>query len=169
MIRASRQEDAAAVLGIYGPVVESTPASFETEVPTENDIAGRMRASHLWLVHERESVVTGYAYAAPFHRRGAYRWSVEVSVYVDEGERGRGVGPLLVARLLEEMRERGFVNAFGGITLPNDASVRLFEDFGFEQIALQKQVGFKLGRWHDVGWWQLHLRDPSVPPPALDA
>jgi L-amino acid N-acyltransferase YncA len=90
-----------------------------------------------------------------------------VSVYLAEGGRGRGIGRKLLSELLERLTEAGFVNAFAGIALPNSASVGLFEAFGFERIAQQKNVGFKLGAWRDVGWWQLQLRDPTVPPPRL--
>lgn len=111
--------------------------------------------------------IEGYAYASPFHPRPAYRWSVEVSVYVAPGGQGRGVGRDLLATLLADLHECGYVNAFAGIALPNDASVHLLESFGFEQIARHREVGFKLGEWHDVGWWQLHLRDRSIPPPDI--
>jgi L-amino acid N-acyltransferase YncA len=120
-------------------------------------------------VAEDADGIAGYAYAARFHPRSAYRWSVEVSVYLAEDARGRGLGRRLIATLLERLRERGFVNAFAGTTLPNPASVALFESFGFRKIAHWDEVGFKLGSWHDVGWWQLKLQEPAVPPPELAA
>jgi phosphinothricin acetyltransferase len=130
-------------------------------------MVARIASSHVWLVAERSEELVGYAYAAPFHRRSAYRWSIEVSVYLREDARGQGLGRRLVGEVLEQARSRGFVNAFAGATLPNPASVKLFESLGFAQVAHQRAVGFKLGRWHDVGWWQLHLRERTVPPPAL--
>ena len=167
MIRAARQQDAGQVLSIYAPIVRQTHISFETEVPSEEEMTHRIDHSHLWLVYEEAGRVLGYSYAALFHPRAAYRWSVEVSIYLAAAARGRGVGRDLLGSLLSELTEAGFVNAFAGVALPNLSSVRLFESFGFEQIALQKAVGYKLGAWRDVGWWQLQLRAPSVPPPEL--
>ena len=166
-VRRATTEDAAAALDVYAPYVETTAVSFEETTPSVGEMAQRIASSHLWLVAEDATGVVGYAYAAPFHRRAAYRWSVEVSIYLRDAVRGRGIGRRLLATLLDGLRERGFVNAFAGTTLPNPASVGLFESFGFERVAVQRSVGFKLGAWHDVGWWQLQMREPSVPPPSL--
>ena len=155
------------MLAIYEPVVTETVISFEEEPPSLEEMAERIATSHLWLAATVQDEIVGYAYAARFHPRSAYRWSVEVSVYLAPEGRGRGIGTQLVGELLERLREMGFVNAFAGIALPNDASVRLVESFGFEKIAHWTQVGFKFGAWHDVGWWQLTLQPPTVPPPAL--
>ena len=111
--------------------------------------------------------VAGYAYASRFHPRSAYRWSAEVSVYLAPRARGAGVGTRLVRTLLARLTEMGFVNAFAGSSLPNPASTALFESLGFRKIAHWERAGFKLGAWHDVGWWQLQLQAPSVPPPEL--
>ena len=169
MIRAATPDDADAILAIYAPFVTDTTVSFEERPPTTHEMRDRIARSVEWLVYEDGPRILGYAYAAPFHGRAAYRWSVEVSIYLVEGAQRRGIGRALLAELLEHLRTRGYVNAFAGTTLPNAASVGLFESFGFERIALQKNVGFKLGAWHDVGWWQLQLRDPPVPPPAIDS
>lgn len=166
-IRPARQEDAGAVRAVYAPYVEDTPVSFEEQPPTIDEMAGRIESSHVWLVSEDESGVHGYAYATRFHPRPAYRWSTEVSIYLAAEARGKGIGKRLLSALLDELRRRGFVNAFAGTTLPNAASISLFESFGFEKIAHQRKVGFKLGEWHDVGWWQLQLRDGPVPPPDI--
>jgi phosphinothricin acetyltransferase len=166
-IREATAGDAAAVAAIYAPVVTETIISFEEEPPSADVMAERIAASHLWLVAEQDGQVVGYAYAAPFHPRAAYRWSVEVSVYLAEEARGQGVGKRLVAELVNRLREMGFVNAFGGTALPNPASERLLESLGFEPVALQKDVGFKFDAWHDVSWRQLRLQEPSVPPPDL--
>ncbi len=90
-----------------------------------------------------------------------------MSVYLAEDARGRGVGKRLVTELVDRLRDMGFVNAFGGTALPNPASERLLESLGFEQVALQKEVGFKFDAWHDVSWRQLRLQEPTVPPPEL--
>jgi phosphinothricin acetyltransferase len=165
MIRAAKPDDAAAILEIYAPIVRETAISFEGEPPSAEEIVGRIERSHVWLVAELDGRVAGYAYAAEFHPRDAYRWATEISIYLAPEARGRGVGKMLVGEVLERLRAMGFVNAFAGTTLPNPGSVGLFESFGFEKIAHWDQVGFKHGGWHDVGWWQLRLQPASVPPP----
>jgi phosphinothricin acetyltransferase len=167
MIRQAAERDASGVLAIYEPIVRDTPISFEMEPPTEEEVAARIARSHEWLIIERDRHIIGYAYAAPFHPRAAYRWSVEVSIYLAQDARGSGLGRKLLAKLLDSLSRRGFVNAFAGIALPNPVSVRLFESFGFEKVAQQENVGFKLGAWHDVGWWQRQLRTPTNPPPDI--
>ena len=132
------------------------PASRQRWAVTHGSYSKKLRTS------------SAYAYANRFHIRPAYRWSVEVSVYIDPRSQGKGIGRSLLDSLLDALVVRGYVNAFAGIALPNPASIRLFESRGFEQIALQKQVGFKLGRWRDVGWWQLRLAPATVPPPAIE-
>ncbi|MCA1702947.1 MAG: N-acetyltransferase family protein [Actinobacteria bacterium] len=168
-IREARPDDTEAILAIYTPFITGTPVSFEEEPPSLDQMAARIEASHLWLVAEDPSGVTGYAYASPFHPRAAYRWAIEVSVYLHKDAVGRRLGRALLAELLDRMKQRGFVTAFAGVALPNDASIRLFESFGFEKIAHWEKVGFKLGAWHDVAWWQLRMREPSVPPPHLES
>ena len=132
-----------------------------------DEMAERIESGHLWLVAEDRTEILGYAYAAPFHRRPSYRWSVEVSIYLAEPATGRGVGKLLLSQLLDQLKARGFVNAFAGTTLPNARSFALFEAFGFKRVAHQEKVGFKLGAWHDVVWMQLQLQERTVPPPEL--
>jgi L-amino acid N-acyltransferase YncA len=167
VIRAAQSGDAAAIQSIYAHYVRETAVSFEIDPPTVEAMEARVATSLAWLVFVDGETVIGYAYAGPFHPRPAYRWSVEVSIYVTPHRRRSGVGRSLLEALLEDLAARGYVNAFAGVTLPNPASVGLFESFGFEPIAMQKHVGFKLGSWHDVGWWQKVLRPPSVPPPEI--
>jgi phosphinothricin acetyltransferase len=168
-IRTATRTDADSIRAIYEPIVLNTFVSFESEPPEVEEMARRISSGHLWLVSEHEGRIVGYAYAARFNVRAAYRWSVEVSVYVDEAHRRSGIGRSLMSSLLTQLAERGFVNAFAGIALPNPGSVRLVEALGFDHIGLQRKVGFKLGEWRDVGWWQLRLREPTVPPPPLKA
>lgn len=166
-VREATPEDSEAVARIYAPIVGGTAISFEETPPDAYEIRDRMARSHIWLVIEGEEGVLGYAYATRFHPRSAYRWSCEASVYLAEHARGRGNGRRLLRGLLQRVDRLGLVNVFAGITLPNQASVALFESFGFTRTALWRNAGFKLGRWHDVAWWQLQLREPSVPPPDL--
>ena len=167
MIRPATKNDAADLARIYSPYVTGTSISFEEEPPSSNEIVKRVEDAVLWLVCEVDGIVVGYAYAGTFNSRPAYRWSVEVSTYVESANHRTGVGSLLLDELLRQLRDAGFVNAFSGIALPNPASIGLFESRGFVQKALYESVGFKNGQWHDVGWWQLELRSPRVPPPVF--
>jgi L-amino acid N-acyltransferase YncA len=141
--------------------------SFEEVPPDEIEIARRMSSGYPWLVAEDEGTVTGYAYASAHAARPAYRWSVDVSVYLEAGSTGRGTGRALYTELLNRLRARGFVNAYGGVALPNDASLGLHRAMGFTQVGVYEGVGFKHGRWIDVSWWALRLgerpRSPGEP------
>ena len=169
VIREAQAADAAAIAAIYAPMVADSVISFEEEPPSVEEMAQRIASSHAWLVAEEDGSVAGYAYGARFHPRAAYRWCVEVSIYVAPEAQGRGIGKQLLGTLLDRLKEMGVVHAFGGTTLPNPASEGLFEAFGFKKIAHWDRVGFKLGAWHDVSWRQLTLQEPTVPPPDLSA
>jgi L-amino acid N-acyltransferase YncA len=161
--------DAAACAAIYAPHVEGSAVSFEEEAPGVGGMAVRIErygASHAWLVAEQEGEVVGYAYATAFNERPAYRWSASVSVYIAQGARGQGIGRALYGALFERLRERGFRMACAGITLPNAASEGLHESLGFEQVGVNRGIGFKEGAWRDVGWYQRELAPaPEGPPP----
>jgi phosphinothricin acetyltransferase len=165
-VRSADIADAAACAGVYAPYVQRSVASFETVPPDGAEMARRMLASPRlpWLVATRDDAVVGYAYASHHRARAAYRWSVDVSVYVAEGQRGRGIGRLLYGSLLTEVQSLGYVRAFAGITLPNDASVGLHEAMSFVLVGVYTSVGFKHGSWHDVGWWQRPLCEPPADP-----
>jgi L-amino acid N-acyltransferase YncA len=169
-IRFADESDAEKMLSIYGPIVENTTISFETVPPSLEEFGGRIRKTIRetpWLVCETGGKFVGYAYASQHRERAAYQWSVDVSVYLAEEFRGQGHGRALYERLFQILRERGFFNAFAGIALPNDASCRLHENLGFKPIGVYRSVGYKLGDWIDVGWWQLVLKDYAVPPPPV--
>ena len=158
-IRAARSEDAAAIAAVYAPYVTDDVASFETQAPDADELASRMAARPRlpWLVSERAGSVTGYCYASRHRDRAAYRWSADVSVYLARSEHRRGTGRALYLELFELLRELGYVNAYAGIALPNDASVGLHEALGFRLVGVYRGVGYKFGAWRDVGWWQLPL------------
>jgi L-amino acid N-acyltransferase YncA len=161
-IRIATEADAPALLAIYRPYVENTAVSFETTVPSVEEFAGRIRkavTAWVWLVAESEGECAGYAYGSSHRERTAYRWSVETSAYVREDYQRQGVGRALYVQLLEELKQRGFCNAYAGITLPNVASVALHRSAGFEPVGVFRAVGRKFGAWHDVAWFQLRLRD----------
>lgn len=166
---ADPDRDAAACAAIYSPSVESTPISFELTPPDADEFAGRIErysATHQFLVAEEGGEVVGYAYACRWRERAAYDWAVEVSVYVDPAHQGEGVGRALYAELLDRLRAQGFRLAVAGITLPNPASIALHERLGFEPIGALREIGWKLGGWHDVGYWQLRLAPDAGDPPA---
>ncbi len=163
------QKDAEACAAIYAPSVEGSPTSFEERPPDADEISARIErisATHPWLVAEREGEILGYAYACEHRSRPAYRWSVEVSVYVSADHHGKGHGRRLYESLFDDLRERGFRMAYAGITLPNEASVALHEKLGFEPIGVYRRIGWKAGAWRDVGWWQLELSPGAEDPPA---
>ena len=166
---ADPQRDAAACAAIYAPHVEDSPISFEERAPGAAEMAARIErytTSHAWLVAEQDGVVVGYAYACAHRERPAYRWAVDVSVYVADDQQGKGIGAAVYRALFERLRERGFRVAFAGITLPNHASVALHQSLGFAPIGIAKGIGWKHGAWRDVAWYQLQLApDAEGPPP----
>jgi phosphinothricin acetyltransferase len=167
-IRFAEPRDAAAIQAIYAPYCEATAVSFEAAPPSAEQMAERMaRCSpqHPWLVAEIDRQVAGYVYACPHRERAAYRWAVDVAVYVDSNRHRRGVGRALYTSLLAMLREQGYFKAYAGITLPNPASVGVHEALGFQPLAVYRGVGYKLGQWHDVGWWQLELQREAADPP----
>jgi len=167
-IRIAEPADAAALLAIYAPYCESSPISFEVVAPSVEQMAQRIAdiaADYPWLVCEIDGVIAGYVYASRHRERAAYRWIVEVTVYISERYRRLGVGRALYTSLFEILAEQKYVKAFAGVTLPNPQSVGLHESLGFTLIGVYPGVGYKLGRWLDVGWWQLQLRSEAIPPP----
>jgi L-amino acid N-acyltransferase YncA len=172
----AREDDAPGILEIYAPIVRDTAISFELEVPNELEMRARIQKTLAWapwLVCEQDGRIAGYAYATRFRERAAYQWTVEVTVYVHALHRRRGVARSLYTRLFDELRAQGFVTAIAGIALPNAESVALHESCGFRPIGVFHCVGYKLGRWHDTGWWELALcaapTQPRMPRPASGA
>lgn len=168
-IRAATAADAAAIAAIYAPHAIAGEATFETEARRSDEMRRRMASSegfYPWLVATGGdgAEVIGYAYAARFRERVAYRWVVETTIYVAEAAQRRGVGQLLYAALLDTLRTQGFTQAMGVIALPNDGSVALHEAVGFRRAGVTRAVGYKNGRWIDVGWWQCELAEATVPP-----
>jgi L-amino acid N-acyltransferase YncA len=169
-IRLAHDGDAEAIAAIYRPVVEQTAISFETIAPDRAEVSRRLAETMIdypWLVCERGGRVAGYAYATRHRVRAAYQWSVDTSVYIDDGDKRSGVGRGLYQSLFSILAAQGFFNAFAGIALPNPASVGLHEAMGFEKVGVYRDVGFKLGEWRDVGWWQLRLPRSDPQPSRL--
>ena len=171
-LRLATSQDAAGIRAIYAPVVRDTPTSFEIVPPSEEEIGTRVRKTltrYPWLVGSARGRVLGYAYAGEHSARAAYQWSVNVSVYVHARARRLGVGQALYGTLFALLRLQGFVRAYAGITLPNAASVGFHESFGFTGVGTFSRVGYKLGAWHDVGYWQMAIQSingcPASPQP----
>jgi L-amino acid N-acyltransferase YncA len=166
-VRDADSADAPACAEIYRPYVTDTAITFETEPPTVAEMAGRIRRaahSHAWLVAVLDQRVVGYAYGGPFASRDAYRWSCEVSVYLETGRRRTGAGRALYSALLPRLIERDFRVAVAKMTLPNDASRGLHAAMGFRDVGVHRRIGFKNGAWHDVAIAQLDLV-PDLSPP----
>jgi len=165
-IRFAEPEDAAEMLAIYGPIVTGTAISFELEPPTLDEMRARVESTlpwFPWLVATGDGALAGYAYASRHRARPAYQWAVDVSVYVAPAARGRGVARTLYRALFDVLRELGYFTALAGIALPNAASVALHESLGFAPVGVYRRIGYKLGAWHDVGWWELALCEPEAP------
>ncbi len=164
-IRTATEADAEALLAIYRPFVEATAVSFEMQTPSVAEFAARIAkalAGWQWLVAERDGRCIGYAYGSSHRERAAYRWSVEVSAYVDPGHQRQGAGRALYTRLFGDLIQKGFCNAYAGVTLPNEGSVALHRSVGFEPIGVFRSVGRKFGKWHDVAWFQRPLREAPL-------
>jgi len=166
-VRIVKPEDAESILKIYSPYVTDSSITFEIEPPSIHEMTGRIEnisRVYPWFVYEENNSVSGYAYASKHKERAAYRWSVDFAVYVRADSHGRGIGRILYSKLIEAVTRLGYYNAFGVITLPNERSIVLHESSGFKQVGLTKNSGYKLGHWHDVGIWQLVLREAEGEP-----
>jgi L-amino acid N-acyltransferase YncA len=135
--------------------------------PTADEMRQRLakvQSTLPWLVCEVNGQVAGYAYASRHHERAAYQWSLDCAVYIAAEQRRTGVGRALYTTLFDLIKLQGYYAVHAGVTLPNAGSVGLHEAFGFRPVAVYPKVGYKLGAWHDVGWWQLALRERRAEP-----
>ena len=161
-IRIAKLSDAPAILGIYKPFILETAITFEEFVPGIDEFKERMEGIMRdcpYLVCEMDGKVVGYAYASAHRTRSAYRRNKEVSVYIDPNYRRENIAKALYTSLFAILKKQGFANLLAGITLPNEASVKLHESMGFVKCAEYHHIGFKLGSWHSVGWWECCLLD----------
>jgi phosphinothricin acetyltransferase len=167
-LRLARPDDAAGILAIYAPYCESSTVSFETVAPTIEQMReriARITRRFPWLIAESAGEIAGYVYASQHRERAAYRWAVDVAVYLGTSHQRRGIGRALYTSLFPILRQMNYFKAYAGITLPNDASVGLHEAVGFRQVAIYRNVGYKSSRWLDVGWWELDLQPANSEPP----
>jgi phosphinothricin acetyltransferase len=171
-IRLATPDDAPGILAIYAPYIEKTSFTFETEVPSLDEFAERISSYLLtwpWLVSETQGKITGYAYATKYRERTAYQWCTESSIYVHDDFQQSGTGRVLYTVLVEILQRQRFRNVYAVINLPNEKSVSFHERMGFRYFATYEQVGYKLGKWKNVGWWRLVINEfgdePSPPIP----
>ncbi|WP_247948653.1 GNAT family N-acetyltransferase [Streptococcus gordonii] len=165
-IRLAKPSDARSLLDIYAPYVENTAITFEYEVPTIEDFAIRIEKTlekYPYLVAEEDGVVLGYAYASTYYARAAYDWAVELSVYVSQDARGKGVGSKLYDALEEMLEQMGYVHFLACISLPNEASLALHRKRGYQQVAHFPKIGYKFNHWHDIVWLQKSLDKEARP------
>ena len=165
-VRVATPADASDIQAIYAPMVLDTVISFELIPPTVDEMAARIAATlptFPYLVAEVEDKVVGYAYASQHRAREAYRWSVDVTVYIDPAVHRKGIGRALYQRLLPLLEKQGFHTAYAGLALPNAGSIGIHEALGFTHIGTYPEVGYKHGQWHSVGYWRKPLC--AVTPP----
>ena len=170
MIRLAQSNDAEGILAIYASYITNTSFTFEAEVPSVKDFSERI-TSYLnnwpWLVCEIDGKIAGYAYGSKYRERVGYQWCVECSVYIHDDFMKRGIAKTLYTLLFEILKQQGYRNVYAVINLPNDRSVQLHESCGFTWFANYEKVGYKLGKWKTVGWWQLiineYTNEPSPP------
>ena len=166
-VRIATPDDAAAVVDVYRPYVEETAITSEETPPDVPEMRGRIAETlerHPWLVAERDGTVAGYAFAGRLRKRQAYRWSAELSVYVDRERRGEGIGRELYGALLAVLERQGFRNGYAVVTLPNPGSAAFHESLGFERVGTVPAASYKLGEWHDDAWYVIELAERTVDP-----
>lgn len=165
-IRLAKKSDAAALLAIYAPYVENTAITFEYEVPTIEDFGtriGKTLEKYPYLVAEEDGLILGYAYASNYYARAAYDWAVELSVYVSQDARGKGVGSKLYDKLEDPLDQMGYMHFLACISLPNEASLALHRKRGYQQVAHLPKIGYKFESWHDIVWLQKSLNKVAEP------
>lgn len=166
-IRLATEKDSDSILKIYAPYITDTAITFEYKVPGPAEFKERMadiQKMYPWLVCEIDNKIAGYAYGSSFAKREAYKWSVQYSIYIDPKYQRRNIGKALYYALSEILKLQGFYNAYAGVALPNIKSESLHESFGFKTVAVYHNAGYKLGKWYDVGWYELKLKEHNQPP-----
>ncbi|WP_022940505.1 GNAT family N-acetyltransferase [Psychromonas hadalis] len=162
-IRQCLQSDAYAICEIYNYYVEQSVVTFDEKRISESDMRQRIKSyskDYPWLVIENgKGVVVGYAYATKWAERSAYKNTAEITVYLHHLASGKGYGTLLYKAILARLKASGFHVVVATIALPNEASIKLQESFGFSKVAHFKEVGCKFDRWIDVGYWQVKLKE----------
>lgn len=163
----AEEQDVPGILAIYAPFIEKTAITFEEEVPSVEDMWQRIQTiqkDHPYLVCIIDGDVAGYAYYSPYRSRASYRWAKEISVYINEKYYKRQLGQALYSVLFELARAQGLFTMLAIITIPNMPSIYFHEKLGFVKCAEYKNIGYKIGSWQTVGWWQYELFDENKVP-----
>uniref|UniRef100_UPI004047F5F1 GNAT family N-acetyltransferase n=1 Tax=Mariniflexile sp. TaxID=1979402 RepID=UPI004047F5F1 len=158
MMRLVIVEDAQQIVDIYNYYVMNSIVTLDLVPFSVKDFEEKIKTisnDFPFIVYEVNNEVWGYAYANTFRTKPAYKNTVELTVYIKHTELGKQIGKKLYSELLLQLKNQNYHVVIGGLTLPNDASVKLHENFGFEKVAHFKEVGYKFDKWHDVGFWQL--------------
>ena len=172
MIRFATIEDAEAILAIYAEYIINTGVTFEIEVPTIEEFRERMRRiteQFPWLVCEIDGEIAGYAYGSKHGERAAYRWSADLSVYIDEKFHRRGIASALYRAVMELLRLQGYYTVYAGVSTPNEKSEAFHGAFGFRNLGEFKNVGYKLGMWRGVAWYEMPLSEYVAEPAETTA
>lgn len=171
-IRLITPADADAALAVYAPYVLHTANTFEYEIPSVDDFRTKIKkitAQYPWLVCECDGEIVGYAYGSTHRERAAYQWSPESTVYISDKHHRKGIARILYNTLFALLQQQGYINVFASVLVTNVNSVEFHRAYGFEEIGLFKNIGYKLGEWHTNLWFQYtlqeHVIDPSVPIP----
>jgi len=162
MLRNATVQDVPVMLDIYRPYILDTAITFEYEVPTFEEFEARFRnvtERFPWLVWEENGMVLGYAYASPFKTRAAYQWDADLSIYLREDCRGKGIGKALYSELENRLRDLGYHVLYGVVTSANEASCRFHEALGYRPIATFERTGVKFGRWYGITWYEKRIRE----------
>jgi len=165
-LRVAKISDGAALAMIYAPYVEGTPITFEYVPPSAVEFSERIASKiekYPFIVAEDGERIVAYAYASQFRVRAAFGWTAELSVYVDKDYHGKGIGKRLYSALIELVSMQGITNCVGTVVPPNAASEALHASLGFTLAGTMKNVGFKLGRWHDMMIFEKRLSSPATP------
>lgn len=166
-IRPTTEGDLDAILAIINREIREGVAHFGVEPYTPGELREDLRTArerYAFFSAIVDGEVAGYAKGGAWKTRGAYRWAAEIGVYVRQGMQGQGVGRALYESLFRALRSKGIRTLIAGITLPNEASVRLHESMGMTHAATFHKVGYKHGGWRDTGYWELHWGDDQAPP-----
>lgn len=165
MVRYANFADAPVIRDIYAHYVRRTAITFAAKEPTTADFVARISdPRYPFLAAERNGRLVGFAYAGEFRTKEAYRWDVELTIYLAPGIEGQGIGSELMAELLRILEKQGYVNAYSCITLPGERSVALHRKFGFRELGVFPATGYKQGQWHDVVWMSKVLCEPQDNP-----
>lgn len=165
-IRIATVEDAESIQKIYAPYVLNTTITFELEPPTVKEMANRISHTlekYPYLVAVEEGEVIGYAYAGTLYDRRAYDHSAELSIYIDDKKRHKGIGHLLYNALINYLTRMNITNLYGCITYPNDASIAFHEKYGFKEAAHFHECGYKFDQWLDVVYLEKRLDKTTEP------